>query len=254
MKASRTQLLGVVLFVLVLVCFAAGIKFRIWAQETREAQKIILSSLLTQPLERSPQSDAEIHQYSDLKQLLEQDQAEPIIKTCSWFAPDKSSTFNKLINRPKVFENLILDQTQEIGLFSYRLPLTRSLILRLKDTSEFQNDFHFIFDFLLARMELQAHLSKARLVDTHGYYTRLLAKIVRQNPSLTEDVRLSRLCEKIANIESPLSREEMNREIEIFMELAQVRAEEIDYNPRYESRVNLSSNFKNALVYENQPF
>lgn len=263
MKSPFKLLFAIIFITFLGLCFVGGIQFRRWTQNLRDQQKLFLQTTLgpkTSP-NRSPivtnqepplQSPAETtagESPYDLREFFERNQKKPLIETCSWLSPDKAPLFNTLLNKPKFFELMVMEQSLEIGLFAYRLPLVQALALKADEVPTLSNDVDFAWATFKAKKELEEYLPMARQVETQGYYARILAKILRQNPSLFGDHRLSTLCERFTNPDEPLSQEEMNHEVDLILQIAQVKPEEIDFDPHFKPSVEISRSHNGVPIY-----
>ncbi|MGZ3797899.1 MAG: hypothetical protein ACXVB1_16125 [Pseudobdellovibrionaceae bacterium] len=192
------------------------------------------------PAEKAKESNAEF-----IKKIHEI----PLIKTCTMFEGRGLLLFKALLARPRGFRVFVIDQRLEIGLLSIRFPINQSLFARLDEVPSLFHDMRFALDIYRAQKELEENLPLAREIQLHGYYARTIAKILRRNPSLLGNPEVSSLCQQFADIKRPLSQEEMNSEIEGFMRRAQVKPEEIDFDPNFKPDVLLGTAPDGNKVY-----
>jgi hypothetical protein len=192
------------------------------------------------PAENSKESNAE---------FIKEVQKIPLIKTCTMFEGRGLLLFKAMLARPRGFQIFVIDQRIEIGLLSIRLPINQSLFARLDETPSLFRDMRFALDIYRAQKELEENIPLARKIQLHGYYARTIAKILRRNPSLLGNPEVSSLCQQFVDIKRPLSQEEMNIEIEGFMRRAQVKPEEIDFDPNFKPNVVLRTGPDGNKVY-----
>lgn len=272
------KILGAILVAFVVVCFFCVGKLRKFAQDSRESQRAALiaagakapalvtpgpevatessdkSEKETQPSEDNQVSAAATASASDASEyttaeFIQDIQKKPLIETCSMLGGERTPLFKKIIGNPRGFKILVLDQMLELGTLAYRLPINQVVALQVDENPSLLQDVRYAIDIYRARKELEANLPFARQIETRGYYTRVLAKIAKQNPNILGDSALSGLCDKFANTQSPLSQEEMNREVYAFMERAQVNPADIDFNPNYKPTVEISKSIDGVGIY-----
>ena len=257
--SKRTILLLLLFFMI--ICFFAISKFKKFGHNARELQKVALAATLsktTKPVipeeqiafsvDRTKKLDTDLQvkeKSAEMTSPSNEDsngtyaefindlQKTPVIKTCLMFEAEGIPLFKKLIESPKLFEFLVLDQKLELILLSYRLPINQALALRFDENPTLYHDMSFAFEFYQAQKELEVNLPFARQIETRGYYARVLAKILRKNPNLIGDPSVSALCNEFVNIEKSVSKDEMNYAIYGFMQRGQVKPEEIDFDPNF---------------------
>jgi hypothetical protein len=272
------KILWTFFLVFIVICFFGFGKLKKFAHDARESQKIALMAVGGNAPRSAPQ-ESQISPFSSDKpeertkqpqgiekiaaatslpgedskytysELIKDVQKRPLINTCTLLEGDGTPLFKKLLERPSGFELLVIDQRLEVGLIAYRLPINQALALQLDENPSLFHDMRFSLDFYRAQKELEVNLPLARQIETRGYYTRILAKILRQNPNLIGDPAVSALCDEFANIQRPTSQEEMNKEMYAFMQRAQVKPEEIDFNPNFKPTVEVVTGAEGNKFY-----
>jgi hypothetical protein len=165
---------------------------------------------------------------------------EPIIDVCPLMQGRMQKIFKHMLKSPEFMHTMIKYRPGiSVGLLSYRLPINQALAFRLDEKPSLINDVSFAYENYRARRELEKYLPLARQVETQSYFAATLQKIVEKNPSLLDNPKLNDLCEQLTNTAHPLSQNEMVEELRGFMQMAQVKPEEINFNADYQPSVRL---------------
>lgn len=271
MKSASHRVLLAVVVLLILTVLLGLHKIRTFAQEGRQQQKMTLEAIFPKPsltpamnTESAPGSQdvpresqatppPALEKKEDpnyMAYLVDLVQKTPVIEICTWFEGSKSNVFLKFVNKPRIFDILVDDQIVEIALYSYRFPKNQAVMMQLAEEPTLVNDVKFALDIYMAKKEIEENLELARQIQMHGYYARVLAKIAARNPSIVGDSRLASLCQQFINMQEPLSQEAMNAEIFGFLQQAQVKPEEINFDPNYRSPLTINKMSNEIWSYD----
>lgn len=269
MDSILKKILSASLVVIAAICIWGFFELKEFAHQSRNSQKMGFASSVgtpksrvevstssgTESQERVKESTADSaanpiaetkYTYAD---LLKEVQERPLIGTCKMLGAERLPLFRKLLERPKAFEILAMDQRLEIGLLAYHLPINQSLVLQLDETPSLVQDAKYSLAIYKAKQELEDSISWARQVEIHGYYARILAQIVSKNPSLLGDSEVMKLCDKFSNLQNPTTQEEMNKEVVGFMQRAQIKPGEIPFNPNFRPTVEVTKGPDGNFIY-----
>ncbi|RYZ82773.1 MAG: hypothetical protein EOP04_21375 [Proteobacteria bacterium] len=161
----------------------------------------------------------------------------PPIDTCTYLTANRARLFQRFKERPKTFQILVMNRTLEISLVASRLPKNLEIMYHQEEPSTVANDLRYAYLVYQAKREVEQNFEDARRLEVHGYYARVLAQIAFQNPSVVGDPELVSLCQALTDLNEPLPQELMNQKIHEFAARAQVKIDEIDFDPQYVSKL-----------------
>lgn len=281
MNSSRLRHLTVLLFLIAAVAIVVVLlRVREFAQNTRKLmaeQRLDLQAVKLKPVAeistsvaaktaKSPQiapievhpqeiPEAEILTDAQMRRKLRMEAIEifkekPHIDICKYLKPDRAQIYRTFKEIPRTFKFLILNRSIEMLFFTERMPKSFDLKFPTEERSSFANDLRYAYAIHEAKVELENNIEKARQVDVRGYYARALAQITLRNPSVLGDPELLPLCESFTDFSIPASQTELNEKTLAFMKRAQVKPDEINFDPHYKSQVEVLKNGAGVWEYQ----
>lgn len=89
--------------------------------------------------------------------------------------------------------------------------------------------------------ELQAYIPLRQILEDRTYYNWMLMKIIARNPSLAASTETQELCGTFNDFSKPLTRTDLDSILQNFLTRAQVTAQEIQYDPAFNTKIKLSA-------------
>lgn len=151
---------------------------------------------------------------------------------------EKTENFERMLNSPRLKEDSVektLRLRHEISLsyFMVDLPMIAEFYSE-RESGKIHTKEEIALQYNQRDIELQNNHRRAEVIYLRSYYTLILARAAALKPQLLRDPEMEAMCAKLENIDTPLSRQELNNLVYGYLHRVQLQASEVKFNPMFE--------------------